>query len=168
LQNSTQLLHGLVFEGSGDGSTEVTVAFAVPLPVMVVGRLPPANTILEGELVVEAVWFVPLFTGTGVPLNPRIVVVPIVLVLVVLSSVIYERISRVEIAVGIERVIVDEYETYGPFVSTRLSVFVTGLVSVPERTVVSCCEEVLTAIASTGRYFERCILQLKLHTSSTS
>lgn len=107
-----------MFVGCGEGVASVVVAFAVPLPVNVVGRLPPSSTIRDCEVVVDPVWLVPLLIGIGVPLNPRIVVVPIVRVRVAVPCVIREMISEVEMAVGIERVIVEEYEMNGPSVST--------------------------------------------------
>lgn len=89
---------------------EVMVTFIVPFPDRVVVRADPSRTIWEGVVIVPVVVPEELPAMMGVPLIPRIVVVPMVRVTVVPSPVETETMIEVDMAVGVERVIVEEYE----------------------------------------------------------
>lgn len=82
------------------------VALDVPFEERVV-RIDPSRTSRDCD--VEVLVCVPelLLATIGVPLRPKIVVVPIVRVRVTDSPVMKERISEVVIAVGVDLVMVD-------------------------------------------------------------
>lgn len=86
---------------------EEAVEFAVPFGEIVV-RVDPSRMSLDCEVEVDELVCVPelLLATMGVPLSPKIVVVPTVRVLVTDSPVIKERISDVVIAVAVDLVIV--------------------------------------------------------------
>jgi hypothetical protein len=86
------------------------VTFMVPLPDRVVDRADPSSTICEGVVIVPVIVPDELPAMMGVPLIPRMVVVPMVRVIVVPSPVEMEIMIEVDMAVGVDRVMVEEYE----------------------------------------------------------